>query len=295
MQSVSRVTSSIAARSGENIAVDAVAGQVRVRRAGTTDTSFGSIVATQVRRLLVHGDAGGASIDLTGVTAAAFTNLTSITARDGGGGDRLLGGDLPARLDAAWGEADGSVDADQLTGGAVDDTLVSRGPDSLRGGAGRDALVVRDALFQLADGGAGFDTLALAADDLVLDLSAIAGSRIVDVEQLDLTAAARASVRFSRDAVLAMSSSTDTLVVLADASDSLQFDGAWQLTDASTSAGSFYRTVRSGSAAVQVGGVGGGGDWRNPLRAMDVDNDTFIVPGDVLQIVNELNRPTVID
>ncbi|HND54046.1 MAG TPA: SdrD B-like domain-containing protein, partial [Pirellulaceae bacterium] len=44
----------IAARGGENLAVDAVAGQVRVRRAATTDTSFGSIAATQVWRLLVH-------------------------------------------------------------------------------------------------------------------------------------------------------------------------------------------------------------------------------------------------
>jgi hypothetical protein len=125
----------------------------------------------------------------------------------------------PTAIDQLGGPAGdvlaGSPDKETLAGGAGNDTLLGGGgADVLLGGPGDDQLMITASTVkalraphgsggnrrQLArlDGGAGFDTLALAGSDLTLDLRAIANqgtslpgslSRIESIERIDLTGA----------------------------------------------------------------------------------------------------------
>jgi len=129
----------------------------------------------------------------------------------------IKGAFKPTAIDQLGGSADdvltGSDAKETLAGGAGNDTLQGGGgADVLLGGPGDDQLVITASTIkalrepygsggnrrQLArlDGGAGFDTLALAGAGLTLDLRAIANqgtslpgslSRIESIERIDLT------------------------------------------------------------------------------------------------------------
>jgi len=80
----------------------------------------------------------------------------------------------------------GSKAVDRIVAGDGDDTLIGRGgADVFHGGAGDDTIEIRDVEFQLADGGAGIDTLKLDRSHLDLNLTSERG-RISDIEAVDM-------------------------------------------------------------------------------------------------------------
>ena len=76
--------------------------------------------------------------------------------------------------------------ANQIIGGAGDDTLIGNGDaDVLRGGAGDDVLAISDNMFAVINGGLGNDTLRFDAP-ISLDLSALRDPNVQSIETIDL-------------------------------------------------------------------------------------------------------------
>lgn len=121
----------------------------------------GPVASADVVALVVNGGPGGNTIDLSGVTQAAFAALTSVTAAGAGGGDTIIGSGF----------------ADVLSGGAGNDTITGGGgADQLEGGGDDDVYVLPGGADTINDAG-GSDTLdfSAASEGVTVDLSLDAG------------------------------------------------------------------------------------------------------------------------
>jgi Ca2+-binding RTX toxin-like protein len=117
------------------IAITAVGGKVKVNGA---DPGTGAVNAADITSITVTGDAGANTIDLSGVTVAAYPAITAVTVSGGGGVDTITGSEHADRL--VGGDND-----DDVSGIAGNDTIVwNPGDDSDRneGGAGSDTIEV---------------------------------------------------------------------------------------------------------------------------------------------------------
>jgi Ca2+-binding RTX toxin-like protein len=131
-----------------------------------------------------------------------------------------------------------------LTGNANDNVLDGKGgADTLRGLGGNDKLVWAAA--DTYDGGAGTDKLKVTAANL--DLSAIANTKILNVEQMDLRGGVDKTLTVTRADVLALSSTTDVLKVFGDSGDEVNAAGFTRLANL----GGFQR-FKSGGAVLLV-------------------------------------------
>jgi VCBS repeat-containing protein len=171
----------IGTTAGDSIAVSSDGGgNVVVTVEGVADTSFGSIAASSVTGLVVNGGTGANLIDLTGVTTAAFTSLTSVNVDAGAGDDTVFGSQFNDNfvgnlgndyLTGAFGDdsLDGSAGNDSILGGAGRDSITGGiGNDTLKGQGGADMIVADDG-DDYVDGGVGNDTLnSGAGNDLLL-------------------------------------------------------------------------------------------------------------------------------
>jgi len=105
----------------------------------------------------------------------------------------------------------GSAAVDRIVAGDGDDTLIGRGgADVFHGGAGDDTIEIRDVEFQLADGGAGIDTLKL--DRSHLNLTSERG-RISDIEAIDMKGQGHNTLTLTALDVLNLLSTSNTLQV----------------------------------------------------------------------------------
>jgi Ca2+-binding RTX toxin-like protein len=137
----------------------------------------------------------GRSYVVFGSTSGAF-NQTAVDQLGSAGNDSLTGTSAGQTLVGGAGNdtLTGFGGADVLLGGAGDDRIVVNASDvaalqALLGAGGNTTQLAR------VDGGAGFDTLALAGTGVTLDLTAIAnqgggtpgsGSRLQSIERIDL-------------------------------------------------------------------------------------------------------------
>jgi Ca2+-binding RTX toxin-like protein len=126
--------------SQENVRISAPQGAVLIEISTGSGpyaplSSTGTILAANVRSLVILGGDEANTIDLNGVTASAFSSLTSIQVDGANGHDTIIG----------------SPDfADSLTGGHGHDTILGQGGnDTIVGGDGNDSI----------DGGSGEDSL----------------------------------------------------------------------------------------------------------------------------------------
>jgi len=129
-----------------------------------------------------------------------------------------------------------------LTGNSGNNVLNGGGGvDTLRGMGGNDTLIwnAQDALF---DGGAGIDTLRVTGGNL--NLTTIANTKILNVEQINLTGGGNNILTLNTLDVLELSSTTNVLKVLGDAGDSINIVPAF--TDQGVS-GTFHRYTFGGA------------------------------------------------
>lgn len=142
----------IAATQASDIAVRSVDNDLQITINGVVDNSLGSITAASVKSISLEGSAGDDRIDLSGVTAVEFTNLTGTTVQGGDGNDTIIGSALD----------------DRLIGGAGDDSILAgAGNDLLNGSFGNDTLF-GEAGVDLIFGGSGLDILDGGADSDIL-------------------------------------------------------------------------------------------------------------------------------
>ena len=117
-------------------------------------TGIGTIPAASIVSLNIFGGDDANTIDLSNVTLATYSNLTSLQAFGDDGNDVLIGSpDLASQL---FGE-DGH---DSLTGGAADDVLNGGdGNDTIVGNAGNDSITAGDGADTVVAGD-GNDTIS---------------------------------------------------------------------------------------------------------------------------------------
>ncbi len=126
----------------------------------------------------------------------------------------------------------GTAGDDILIGGLGNDTL-DGGPDGvdvLRGGAGNDTLYY-GSLDRLMDGGSGVDTLLVAGSDVTLDLEDWAGTKITDIERIDITGSGDNSLVIGALEAVRLCDTTNTVVVDGDTGDSLYIRNMAEWTD----------------------------------------------------------------
>ena len=145
------------------------------------------------------------------------------------GGDQIIGNGAANLLQ-------GSRGADRLTGG--------EGADKLFGGAGKDLLIGAAGDLRL-HGGGGFDTLKLTGS---LDLRLESGPAIQDVERISLEGGGTNGITLDAASLLDLSSTSDVLMVIGDAGDTVVLDGS--IVDRGLSGG-FHR-YQLGSASLLV-------------------------------------------
>ena len=136
-------TLTITSNGADNMTVSANAnGNVTLNGAQLT-VNGAAVAATSVTTLDVIGGKGKNTIDLSGVTATAFTTLTTVKIDGGAGNDHITGSGLN----------------DSIVGGSGNDIIKGGlGNDSLNGGSGND-LLNGDAGNDLLTGGTGDDSL----------------------------------------------------------------------------------------------------------------------------------------
>lgn len=128
---------------GVDVAVTASDGQVEIWANGMLESIPGLILAGDVQSIVVNGSPDDDLVDLSGVTPAAFTNLTGSTIRGGAGDDTLIGSAFADVIRAGRGNDSvlGGDGDDLLSGATGKDTLLGgNGDDRLFGGRGRDSL-----------------------------------------------------------------------------------------------------------------------------------------------------------
>jgi Ca2+-binding RTX toxin-like protein len=152
-----------------NIAILASGGNVVVKVDGTPNTSFGTVAASSVEKIVVNGGSGNDLIDLSGVTAASFPGRPSVTVDGKAGNDTITGSGLADSLLGGDGNdlLNGGAGNDSLDGQAGNDTLQAGGGDDwVTGGLGNDLL----------KGQGGTDTLVETGDvDFVLTNTTLTG------------------------------------------------------------------------------------------------------------------------
>ena len=216
--------------------------------------------------------------------SVAFTNIEM--AKSSGGDDLLIGNDEGQLMWAGAGDDtihggagndwfSGGTGNNFVTGGAGNDTLSGHGTleggagddrvwgshweDQLLGGAGNDVLLL-DMTDSRVDGGPGIDTLKAPSflsspekfrSELIHDLTTKADGQYTDIERIDLYnlgGNAADTLILGEKEILALSSTTDTLVILGGSADAIDIVGSY--TDEGIHDG--YRRYQVGAATLLV-------------------------------------------
>ncbi|MGV3483012.1 MAG: GEVED domain-containing protein [Planctomycetaceae bacterium] len=140
------------------------------------------------------------------------------------------------------------------------------------------------------DGGLGKDFIKLAHAGQVLDLRA-ANLSLIDVEGIDITGSGNNTLVLDTEEVKSASSTTDTLEVIANHDDEIQFGFGWKVEAPRFIDGATIHVITEsapgGSARIELRNDL---QFQNPLLAEDVDRDGRVLPLDALRIINALSR-----
>ena len=159
--------------SQDNLRVSSVSGSVLVETSTGSGSyspllSVGTVNSASVLSLVIVGGDDVNTIDLNGVTAAAFSSLTAISVDAANGNDSIIGSpDLGDSIVGGHGHdtIDGQGGNDSLVGGDGNDSIIAGdGDDSIRGGDGQDS-ITGDAGNDSIDSGDGDDTVSGGDDN----------------------------------------------------------------------------------------------------------------------------------
>jgi Ca2+-binding RTX toxin-like protein len=203
---------------------------------GTSVSAVGDINGDGFADLLIGADgadpngktnAGASYVVFGGNFTGAVTKLGTA------GNDTLAGTTAAERFVAGQGN-------DTLTGGG--------GADVFYGGAGNDTLRVPGLGFQRADGGSGFDTLALDGGWLNLSLANFR-NQLSGIEAIDLTGSGDNTLTLLKRDLLNLSDTGNTVRVDGNAGDHYHLsDGGWAPGADVTLVGVAYHTFDNGAA-----------------------------------------------
>jgi len=146
----------------------------------------------------------------------------------------------------------GNNSANVLSGNRGNDTINGGGgSDTLAGGLGDD-LMVWDAVDESVQGGAGSDTLLIDGGGVTLNLTAITGTLITDVEVIDLTGSGNNTLMLGLADVLAISSVGDVLRVDGNSGDAVNAGAGWTGTGTQMIGGQNYASYAQGVATLLI-------------------------------------------
>ncbi len=215
---------------------------------------------------------------LSGIDADDYAGQAVATAGDfnGDGFDDLLIGAYTAEPNGTYsGEAyliygkdylysqpiNGTSGADSLSGSLAEEVLIGGvgadlvngglGDDVLIGGAGDDIVVYEENDTRRVDGGGGNDTLSFVGrSGLTLDLTAENNGLFTSFENIDLTGLGDNTVILSTEDVLALSESTNLLVIEGNTGDSVVISdlGSWTYQGTQGS----YEVYTNGEAELRI-------------------------------------------
>lgn len=220
------------------------------------------------------GDYAGKSVSILGdVNGDGFDDLLVGAPDVRSGGEYnvgsayiVLGGDFTAGAETQTGTnngdtliaSQGNSAIDVLIGGLGDDNLnADGGDDVLIGGEGDDNFSIAtgntSAEFRF-DGGEGVDTLNLggAAFSGDLDLTAIADTRIVDIERISLIGSGTNALTLDLLEVLNISSDSNSLIVRRDEGDTVNVGSGWTNAGHTVVDGINYRRLTQGEAELLI-------------------------------------------
>ncbi len=142
---------------------------------------------------------------------------------------------------------------DILIGGRGNDRLIGGfGVNVLYGGAGDDTLSF-GASDRRIDGGSGTDTLTVDTSGVTIDLTTLPNNRIRGIEIVDLTGTGNNTLNLTRLDLLALSDTTNRLIVNGNRGDRVTSTGqGWLSGGTTTLDGVLYNQYTSGAATLLV-------------------------------------------
>ena len=203
-------------------------------------------------------DSSGSNVAGGDINGDGFEDIVS---SDLFGGHVVFGSASPAVTqvgDKTANTLTGNVNPNILIGGAAGDSLLGNGgADVLRGGQGADLFAVADLGFFKIAGRLGVDTLRLDGAGLALNLTTFPHSKIAGIERIDLTGSGANTLTLTAREVLNLSPTTNTLTVLGNADDFVNFGAGWIREANQTDGATTLKVFTNGAATLRIADAAG--------------------------------------
>ncbi|MFK8114732.1 MAG: PQQ-dependent sugar dehydrogenase [Rubripirellula sp.] len=134
------------------------------------------------------------------------------------------------------------------------------------------------------EGGDGTDTIRLL--EAGHDINRVMSTDLwFNIEVFDVAGTGANQLTLDRDSVISASTSTDTLRVVHDADDVIEYGDGWSTAEPTRVGGQFFHRLTQDTAIVEIINSL---PFQNPLTAQDVNRDRQVTSRDALQIINAL-------